>query len=126
MEEKRVMTFLDDLIGAKKSTEEIDPDRRIRIKSPSGTYAITRDRDGEGDFGPVLRAIDRDGTFDQVGDNGEIVIGCAIQCGSAHARTMQAQDWWLTTTITEVLERAPDDSWVKVKTKNSVYTIRGL
>ncbi len=95
------------------------------IKIKGSRFSVSRESDGAGDSGPMLVPFDRV-TWKEIGENGTIEIGKSIRCGSVHARTMQAQDYWTTTDVCEVLERADDDSWVKVKTANSVYTIRGF
>jgi hypothetical protein len=47
-------------------------------------------------------------------------VGKYIRVGSVYARTMQAQDWWQTNEIVEILEDAPKR--VKFKTKSgSIY-----
>lgn len=46
-------------------------------------------------------------------------VGTAILVGSLYARTMQYQDWWQTSYITEILEES--ENRVKFKTQNSVY-----
>jgi len=46
-------------------------------------------------------------------------VGKAIRVGSYTARTMQYQDWWQTSYVTEILIDTP--SYMKFKTENSVY-----
>lgn len=57
------------------------------------------------------------------------VVGCSMLVGSVTARTFAAQDYWLTTPVTEILEEEKDENGnfvrVKFKTENSVYEIRG-
>lgn len=91
------------------------------VKLPVGGYYLNRESDNSGNQGSMLRAIDNTGK--QVGENGELHIGCSVQCGSHYARTMQWQDWWLTTPITEFLEVSDENKLVKFKTKNSIYTV---
>jgi len=100
--------------------EKIDINK-VEIKSGGGNYYLERDRDKAGDYGTMLRSLDIEGK--QVGENGELHLGCSIQCGSQYARTMQWQDWWLTTPITEFLEISKDGTFVKFRTKNSVYSV---
>ena len=91
------------------------------ITLAGSTYHLSRERDGAGDSGPMLNAINPSG--ERVGENGELHLGCSVQCGSFYARTMQWQDWWLTTPITEFLEISEDKTKVKFKTGNSIYTV---
>lgn len=100
-------------------------EKQTVIKIKGGRYSIERVRDGAGDSGMMLQPWDWT-TNKPHGENGTIVLGYGVKCGSIYARTMQAQDWWLTTPILEVLEKADDDSWVKVRTENSVYLIRAV
>jgi hypothetical protein len=46
-------------------------------------------------------------------------VGVAMRVGSHYARTYDAQDWWQTTLITEILEES--DEVVRFRTGNSVY-----
>lgn len=50
------------------------------------------------------------------------VVGCTMKVGSMFARTFQAQDWWRTSPITEILEDTPNR--VVFKTRNSTYEWR--
>jgi hypothetical protein len=56
------------------------------------------------------------------------VIGCSILVGSVTARSYSAQDYWLTTVVTEILEEEKDKEGkylrVKFKTENSIYELR--
>lgn len=92
---------------------------------PGGPYSLIRERDGVGESGQMLKSINPK-TGKQEGENGEVILGCALQCGSFYARTYQVQDWWLTTPVTEILEQAEDGAWVKVKTGNSVYMVKSI
>jgi len=85
-------------------------------------FNLFRDSDGWGDQGSMLNSIDPK-TMGFKGKNGDVYLGCCIQCGSQHARTMQWQDWWLTTPIIEFISAT--DTEIRFKTKNSVYTLRG-
>jgi len=96
----------------------------IRL-SGGGRYSLTRVRDGAGDSGGMLRSINP-ATAKQHGENGEVTVGCRLRCGSVYARTMQDQDWWLTTPVTAILEKADDNSWVKVRTLNSDYLVKSF
>lgn len=67
-----------------------------------------------------------DGKFDKV--VGSIpTIGCSILVGSITARTYSAQDYWLTTKVTEILEEKKTEEglyeYVRFKTENSIYEI---
>jgi hypothetical protein len=56
------------------------------------------------------------------------VIGCSILVGSVTARSYSAQDYWLTTVVTEILEEEKNEEGkylrVKFKTENSIYELR--
>ena len=90
------------------------------------TYSLQRERDGAGDSGNMSTLLTP--TFDM--DTGKIVdveytadarpqLGGVMRVGSHYARSYQAQDWWQTTIITEILEDTPE--CVKFKTGNSTY-----
>ena len=84
-------------------------------------FYLTRERDGEGDSGTWLEAFDWD---DQHAKHEQkvLLIGKGVRCGSHYARTMQHQDWWLTTPIAEFLEI--NEGTVKIRTANgSIYTV---
>lgn len=108
-----------------------------RFKLKGGRFSITRERDGAGDSGMLFRSLKwpEDTTkkctiddLERVGETGEIIVGCCMYCGSHYARTMQTQDWWLTTEVTEILETGEDErgSWARVKTGNSIYLAKGF
>jgi len=92
------------------------------IRLNGGRYRLRRDRDGAGDSGMMLNAICAE-TGKRVGENGEIAVGCAVQCGTPFGRTMSDQDWWLTMPITEIIERSDEDKCIKFRTQNSTYTL---
>ena len=82
-------------------------------------YTLTRLKDGEGDGGPMSQVIyEKDGKA-IVEEDGRPRVGVQMKVGSYIARTMQWQDWWQTTFITEILEERED--YIKFKTGNSVY-----
>lgn len=85
------------------------------------TYVLRRERDGSGDMGPMCEALWIDPVTGrlQTEKDARPRVGVALKVGSYHARTMQWQDWWCTTAITEILEEGP--SHVRFKTANSVY-----
>ncbi|CAB4218986.1 hypothetical protein UFOVP1604_69 [uncultured Caudovirales phage] len=59
----------------------------------------------------------------------EPVIGCSILVGSVTARSYSDQDYWLTTKVTEILEKQLDSAghidFVKFRTEKSVYVLVG-
>ena len=84
-------------------------------------YSLRRTRDGAGDSGGMSNALKIiDGKIAVVGHRPE--VGVAMQVGSLIARSYSAQDWWTTTTITEILEERED--YVRFKTGNSEYEWR--
>lgn len=50
----------------------------------------------------------------------EPIVGCSLLVGSLGARTY-GNDYWLTTVVTEILERQPD--YILFKTENSTYKL---
>ena len=98
------------------------------VKLDGGKFRLAKEGDPKcGDSGPMLvslKAIEKeDGLWElgQEGENGEIHLDCCIRCGSIYARSYQYQDWWQTSYVTEILEVADDNSWVRFKTRNSIY-----
>tara|TARA_R110000822_G_scaffold5031_13_gene21883 strand:+ start:7561 stop:7866 length:306 start_codon:yes stop_codon:yes gene_type:complete len=95
------------------------------------TYSLRRTRDGAGDSGGMSLA--QIPTYDQ--DTGEMVdveqidnarpqLGASMRVGSIYARSFEAQDWWQTTLITEILEERTEEDgteYVRFKTGNSEY-----
>ena len=67
-------------------------------------------------------------TFKEVVDS-KPVVGCSLLVGSVTARSYSAQDYWLTTVVTEILEEKRDEEghleFVKFKTKNSECLLKG-
>jgi hypothetical protein len=51
----------------------------------------------------------------------EVRVGCRVRCGSVYARTMQSQDWWMTSLVQEILEATPQR--VRFRTLNSIYIV---
>jgi hypothetical protein len=49
------------------------------------------------------------------------IVGCSLMVGSSRARSYSDQDYWLTTTVTEILEET--DKHVTFRTKNSKYKL---
>jgi len=99
-------------------------------------FRLTRKRDGAGDSGSMLQSIklcrDKDGNIEYDEDdipkvdieNNCIRIGCAVKCGSFYARSYEAQDWWMTTPVTEFVKHGED--FVEFKTGNSYYTLKAF
>ena len=105
----------------------------MSIKLKPGKYSLSREGDGAGDSGPRLMSLTdpdkKDFHYDElirVGENGEIHVGCRIECGSINGRTYSEQDFWLTTPVTEILEVSEDKDYVKFKTGNSTYIVKSL
>lgn len=93
----------------------------VKLNTKGGRYSLTRESDGFGDSGPMLNCLDLHGN---IVSTGEIKIGHMVQCGSAWARSYADQDWVRTSVITEILEVNRTRTEVKVKTVNSIYTIK--
>lgn len=90
-------------------------------------------QDGREEFkeqGARVEAIswNEDRTYKEVVDSIP-VVGCSLLVGSVTARSYSAQDYWLTTVVTEILEdRRSEDGMIELirfKTENSVYELRG-
>ena len=83
-------------------------------------YSLRRESDGAGDSGGMSLAlwIAEDGQV-QEQYNARPKVGVCMRVGSVYARTYNAQDWWQTTMITEILEER--DNYVRFRTGNSVY-----
>jgi hypothetical protein len=88
------------------------------------SFHLRRTRDGEGDSGARSEAIAwrEDKRFDKVVDY-KPTLGCSMLVGAMSARSYSSQDYWLTTTITEILEEINSDDvhYVRFKTGNSEY-----
>jgi len=88
------------------------------------SFHLRRTRDGEGESGGRSEAIEwnEDGTFKKVVDY-KPTVGCSMLVGSMSARSYSVQDYWLTTTVTEILEEINSDDvhYVRFKTGNSEY-----
>lgn len=83
-------------------------------------YSLRRESDGAGDSGGMSLAlwIGEDGQV-QEQYNARPKVGVCMRVGSMFARSNQAQDWWQTSTITEILEEK--ENYVKFRTGNSIY-----
>jgi len=88
------------------------------------SFHLRRTRDGEGDSGARSEAIEwnEDGTFKRIYCYTP-TLGCSMLVGAMSARSYSGQDYWLTTTITEILEEINSDDvhYVRFKTGNSEY-----
>lgn len=49
-------------------------------------------------------------------------VGCSLLVGSVTARSYSDQDYWLTTVVTEILEKS--ELGYKFKTENSIYELK--
>lgn len=87
-------------------------------------FHLRRTRDGEGESGGRSEAIEwnEDGTFKRIYCYTP-TLGCSMLVGSMSARSYSVQDYWLTTTVTEILEEINSDDvhYVRFKTGNSEY-----
>lgn len=93
-------------------------------------WHLERERDGAGDSGPML--VQYGYTNNELEthtpkDLSDLKVGFCVRVGSLTARSYSSQDYWTTTYITEILEdhSMDKDPWVKFKTGNSIYTLRG-
>ncbi len=87
-------------------------------------YNLRRTTDRAGDSGMESVAIEwnEDGTFKKFSGDTPL-IGCSMRVGCLGARSSSAQDYWITTPITEILEEIKNESvhYIRFKTKNSEY-----
>ena len=85
------------------------------------TYSLRRDRDGAGDSGPMSLVAWQleDGTI-KYEHGARPRVGAIVMVGSLGGRSYAAQDYWATTTVTEILEDT--EFRMRFKTGNSVYT----
>jgi hypothetical protein len=89
-------------------------------------YSLRRHRDGAGDSGGMSMALWEENN-DLKFEHGVIPrVGICIRVGSIYARTMEAQDWWQTSYITEIISDEKTDKYHEIvfKTGNSTYTWR--
>jgi hypothetical protein len=89
-------------------------------------YSMYKEDGSCGDSGGMSMAIWIDEAVKENSDkvkyehNARPRVGVFMRVGSVYARTMQAQDWWQTNTITEILEET--ENYVKFKTASgSIY-----
>ena len=82
-------------------------------------YSLKRVSDGIGDSGPVSTLMWEENGEVKYENQARPRVGTSIQVGSLTARTMQYQDYWQTSYITEIIEDT--ENMVKFKTLNSEY-----
>jgi hypothetical protein len=72
--------------------------------------------------GPMCNAVswNEDGSFKGVVGH-EPTIGCSLIVGSMTARSYSDSDYWMTTTITKIIEQT-DEHWI-FETENSTYKL---
>jgi hypothetical protein len=90
--------------------------RVIELKGDSGTMSI------------ALKVSEDGRSFIDQKDHAEPEVGHCMQVGSHYARSYSAQDWWMTTPVTEIVSKSKlKDGRTEVvfKTKNSTYLWRG-
>ena len=95
-------------------------------------YALLDDgsvNENKGDSGPISVAhqVKNDKLTGFTKQHAEPELGCCMQVGSPYARSYSAQDWWMTTPVTEIVSRTVDNDGtitVVFKTKNSTYEWR--
>ncbi len=87
-------------------------------------FHLRRTRDGAGDSGGSSQAI----KFDHYGNYEKVVgsiptIGCSILVGSISARSYSETDFWITTSVNEILEEIKNDDvhYIRFTTDNSEY-----
>ena len=90
-----------------------------RISLNGKRFSLKRETDQAGDYGSIL--ISQDKNRHPVGENGEIIVGYYLECGSPFPRSFSTQDYWLTTEVQEI--HPIDKKKVRIKTKNSWYIV---
>lgn len=96
-----------------------------KIKLKGSRFSLCRESDGSGDSGSMLHPVDWQ-THKTVGETGEIIVGFSVKCGSVYARTMQNQDWWLTTPVKEILSfDEKENICVFITESKSIYVAKG-
>jgi hypothetical protein len=82
---------------------------------------LRRVSDGFGDEGSSVIAIRVNPDNDELEyiETDKPLVGYSLQVGSLTARSYSNQDWWMTTTVEEILEHK--DNYYKFRTGNSVY-----
>jgi len=80
-------------------------------------YSLYRE-DCCGDSGSVSEILDRE-SYTPIKGEDRPRVGCGVRVGSLNARTYQAQDWWQTSPVLEILEER--ENYIKFRTRSSVY-----
>lgn len=91
------------------------------------TYSLRRINDGEGDSGNMSCAYSVSGSELITEHDVKPRVGVVMRVGTYSARAFDAQDWWQTTPITEILDDYIDedgDPCVTFKTQNNEYVWR--
>lgn len=91
-----------------------------KVSFKRGPYALRRIPDMMGDSGQMLNSIDPK-TGLPVGENGDVIVGCRLQCGSTYARSYQFQDWWMCTVIKKIVEQHDGYAVVETESGNEYY-----
>lgn len=88
------------------------------------SYNLRRISDGIGDSGSMSRCVKKniDGAI-VIADESKPTIGYSIMVGSLTARSYSESDYWVTTTIVEILEEIENEKvhYIRFKTRNSEY-----
>jgi hypothetical protein len=83
------------------------------------------DKKGRGDSGPMSVAlwIDKEAEDKQIKmeNNARPRVGVAMRVGTMFARSYQAQDWWQTTPIAEIVKDTPEEVVFRTRS-GSEYT----
>lgn len=82
-------------------------------------FSLFREDGMVGDSGPMCQILDPNNRYDVVPNEYRPKVGYGVRVGSYTGRTFAAQDWWQTSPIVEILEES--DTYVKFKTRNSIY-----
>lgn len=80
------------------------------------------DKKGRGDAGSMSIALwrDEEGTIQQE-DQARPRVGVAMRVGTRSARSYQAQDWWQTTPVAEIIKDTPEEVVFRTRS-GSEYT----
>lgn len=101
-----------------------------KIQMKGSRFSVERLRDGGGDAG-ALWPFDWDdkehfGRKLEDAQWGEIRIGSGVFCGAWRTTMFGADTFWQTTPVTEILEVNEQRTYVKFKTRNSLYEAKSL
>lgn len=91
-----------------------------KITFNSGQFSLVREDREVGDHGGMLISIDPN-TGLPVGNNGDVIVGCRIKCGSLYARSYQQQDWWMTSVVQDI--NKVNDNIAIITTRNNTYYV---